>query len=76
MIDTFTCHWLNRLDQFGTTNIVLKVVHDQGTIPDQRLSKKFMCDSDYLSIDDTFLAAAALKEVDQIVTDWNIANPL
>jgi hypothetical protein len=65
---TFTCRWINRLDQFGTTNIDLLVTHDDGLIPEQRISKKYRTEN-YDSLDADFFATQARIEVDRIMDD-------
>jgi hypothetical protein len=75
MADTFTCEWINRLDQYGRSDFSLIVVHDQGIIPTVRIEKNFNANGDYTSIDDDFLGTVAIDEVERIVQEWNLANP-
>ena len=72
MADTFVCHWLNRLDQFGTTSITLVVTHDQGVIPEQRIEKNYH--SFPTPPDSSFLEDRAVEEVERIVAEWNTAQ--
>jgi hypothetical protein len=72
--DTFTCHWINRLDQFNAVSIDLTVVHDQGVIPSERISKNYH--KPYATVTATFLEEEAANEVDRIVDAWNAENPV
>ena len=72
MADTFTCHWINRLDQFGFTNMDIIVDHDQGVIPSARFSRNWHIDPEL--VDSDFLEAEALLIVDQVIADWNAIN--
>lgn len=75
-MNNFTCKWINRLDQFGTTNITLLVKHNEGLIPDVRIEKKYRCKGNYESLDDVFFASESLKELDIIINEWNIINQI
>lgn len=69
-MNTFTCQWLNRLDQFDRTDIDLIIVHDQGVIPQRRVSKNF----ETALINSAFLEDWATTEVGLMVDEWNEAN--
>jgi hypothetical protein len=66
MADTFTCEWLNRIDQMDATDITLIVTHDQGVIPSQRFERNYHVELDAAKMEDE--AAAA---VEQVVAEWN-----
>ena len=70
MADTFTCQWINRLDQFGSADIDLLITHDQGVMPDKRISKNYQGDPDAV-----FLESEAVEEVAKYIVEWNEANP-
>jgi len=72
MADTFTCQWLNRLDQYGHTDITLIITHDQGVIPSARIGKNYHLLPEL--IDAIFLESEALKEVEMVITAWNEEN--
>lgn len=71
-MNTFTCTWINRLDQFGATDITLVVVHDQGVIPPRRAEKSY--NLPYESVDVDFLSAEATKEVELTIAEWEAAQ--
>lgn len=70
---SFTCHWLNRHDQFGKTNITLTVTDNDGVIPQQRIEKNFPTLPDPPQ-DAQFLEDRAMEEVETIVDEWNAAQ--
>ena len=71
-MNTFTALWINRLDQFGSTDMDLIITHDQGEIPEQRISKSFKMAANL--IDTEFLSTIAEDEVERIVAEWEAVN--
>lgn len=85
---TFTCTWMNRLDQFGYVDIDLLIINDDSVIPTQKVCKSYDARIitrdekgeiistvfDYGMIDEAFLTSEAEKIVEQVVYDYE--NPL
>lgn len=72
MPDTFTCTWINRLDQYGFTSMDIIINHDQEVIPSARFSRNWKIDPEL--VDSAFLEADAITLVDKVVEDWNLLN--
>lgn len=70
MAFTFTCTWMNRLDQFASTDFDLLVVNDDGVIPDCRVSKNYPTSI----VTAAFLEDEANNEVARIIDQWNEEN--
>ena len=71
MPETFTCHWLNRLDQFDSTDIELVVTHDQGIIPERRQWMNY-CG---ISLTESFLGEESKRVVDQMISEYDSLPP-
>lgn len=69
MPDTFTCQWINRLDQLGATTMEVIITHDQEIIPQSRIGRKWRIAPEV--IDQDFLAAESELLVNQVVDTWN-----
>ena len=72
MANTFTVKWINRLDQLRETSLDLLITHDQGIIPDYRVTKSWQIDPNL--VDSTFLSNETQNEIDKLVTNWNTQN--